>query len=764
MLPILAVAAAALLHSSAAYSVGSLPPILQFVNGTVVKTPQDYAARQAEIASLLQQYFYGTMPDAPAPAIAASTLLNTTLQRGANVSWWQVQYSTPVAPSVLVFETISPAYCMPASPCPAFFASKEHRRWALIAVTRGYIAINYPGGDNSCADGPQCQVGDPTAQFQRAYPNATFQLIARRAYLASRVLDWVLAVLPGVNTTAIGVTGHSRNGKQSLIIGGFDPRFTAIVDSSSGAAGISAYRLSGGPALCETPASGWPGPWFLPSLKTFDGREDELPVDSHSVGALIAPRALMLGMALNDGVLPTMAVEASAAEIATAYSFLQVPGDYPRIDYRFGDHHGYEDISRYLDFFDSVFQHRQPTTCGTLCGTPVPSNLPAAVTRFHTSFNFSAWNAVQPTPHAAPAPGATPLQRLLWSLGDWPLALPDSGGPASVWSPGGSYPPASDLTYVDSLMERDQQTDGTTGIVVRNNIAFGNNVISGNMFFRQDMMPGQGRQPPSTAGWPAVVYLHSENYNKATVASYTVDAIDFSHALGNASFVTLSFDQLGFGTRLLEGAQFYDRYPTASKLAAMIADAVSAVDVLTANQNGFHPAGQPDAPIPYPLVDPSRVYVVGYGLGGTVALLTAALDARIAGYATVSGFTSLRNDTDTSRSGGNRRWWQLHATQPRLGWYAGNEAVLPYDDDDALTVLSRRAGAGSGGVPGLVYQPSADRFCDAAAVQRMVTTAQGNGYNALQVQVPSGAINALNSQAREAVIAWLAQQAGVELV
>jgi dienelactone hydrolase len=44
-------------------------------------------------------------------------------------------------------------------------------------------------------------------------------------------------------------------------------------------------------------------------------------------------------------------------------------------------------------------------------------------------------------------------------------------------------------------------------------------------------------------------------------------------------------------------------------------------------------------------IDPKRIYVAGFALGGTVALHAAALDRRIAGVASFAGFTPMRNDS-----------------------------------------------------------------------------------------------------------------------
>ena len=52
-------------------------------------------------------------------------------------------------------------------------------------------------------------------------------LLARRWYY--------LFTLPQVNQGQVILTGHSRNGKQSLIVSAFDERFAAVIASSAGA-------------------------------------------------------------------------------------------------------------------------------------------------------------------------------------------------------------------------------------------------------------------------------------------------------------------------------------------------------------------------------------------------------------------------------------------------------------------------------------------------------------------------------------------------
>jgi len=739
------------------FSSGDLPPSLAFCDGVRVATLADWALRRAQIGALLQANIYGTLPPGPPPALLSVTLTNSTSERGNVRAWYRAAFERALG---LEFEAIYvDAACgggaaAAAPPCPVLLVSREHRRWAVAAALRGYVAVSLCVGD-SC---PWA-----TTAWAAAFPAATFQLIAQRAYVASRALDAVLA-LPRAAVRADGarvaITGHSRNGKLALIAAAFDARIGAVVDSSSGAAGISPYRLSGGEAQCERPASSWPGAWWLPSLRGFDGREDALPVDSHSVAALVAPRPLLVASATNDGVEPSFAVERALEDAAEVYAFLGAPAGALALDYRPGDHHGFESVHRYLDFLDVSFNHTAPRQPGPPAAAAPPRSFPlprgsgagaaagdaGADGRLH-AFNWSAWLGLAGPVPPAPPPAAPAGDRWRWLLGDAPAA-----GPA--WDSGGAYPPADDLQYADELMLRDAGAAAFPA-VARVDAALGANVIGASLLFRRDMA---SRAPPTPAGWPAVVLLHGANYNKASVASYAPAGsalVAPAHALANRSIVVLTYDQIGTGLRLEEGSQFYARFPRWSRLGAAVFDAASAVDLLSAGQApGTDQAGADDALPPFPRVDPARVFLVGYGsLGGAAALLAAGGDARVAGAATVSGWTPLRNDSDASRSGGIRRLFERHATLPRLGLFAdgrGAPADIPADFDDALGLLRPR--------PALVLQPLGDRSNDAAQVAAAVARARAaaGGYAALELQTPAG-VNALDDAAVAAVAEWVAR-------
>ena len=91
-------------------------------------------------------------------------------------------------------------------PFPVFMTQDTHRRWALVAVSRGYLGCVYAGADSR----------DDTEAWRTIWPEHDWTKLTRRAWAASRCIDY-LHTLPFVKTNQIALTGHSRNGKTSLI-------------------------------------------------------------------------------------------------------------------------------------------------------------------------------------------------------------------------------------------------------------------------------------------------------------------------------------------------------------------------------------------------------------------------------------------------------------------------------------------------------------------------------------------------------------------
>jgi hypothetical protein len=116
------------------------------------------------------------------------------------------------------------------------------------------------------------------------------------AWGASRALDH-LATDRAVDAKRVGIEGVSRYGKAALVTMAFDQRFAVVLIGSSGKGGTTLHRRNWGEAVESLTGSGeyhWMAGNYLrygASDATFGSRNaNDLPVDSHELLALCAPR------------------------------------------------------------------------------------------------------------------------------------------------------------------------------------------------------------------------------------------------------------------------------------------------------------------------------------------------------------------------------------------------------------------------------------------------------------------------------------------
>lgn len=120
------------------------------------------------------------------------------------------------------------------------------------------------------------------------------------AWGASRALDY-FAIDADVDARRVGVQGHSRYGKAAIVAMAFDQRFAIAYISSSGAGGAKLHRRRFG-ELIENVLAANEYHWMAGNYFKYGGHWDALPVDSHSLISLIAPRPVFIS-AGNDGDL-----------------------------------------------------------------------------------------------------------------------------------------------------------------------------------------------------------------------------------------------------------------------------------------------------------------------------------------------------------------------------------------------------------------------------------------------------------------------------
>ena len=121
------------------------------------------------------------------------------------------------------------------------------------------------------------------------------------AWGASRVLDY-LETEKSVDAKHVGLAGHSRYGKASLVAMAYDFRFAIAYISSSGEAGAKLYRHNFGEQIGNVAATS-SYHWMAGNFLKYDGplTVADLPVDAHELIALSAPRPVFIGAGATEG-------------------------------------------------------------------------------------------------------------------------------------------------------------------------------------------------------------------------------------------------------------------------------------------------------------------------------------------------------------------------------------------------------------------------------------------------------------------------------
>lgn len=161
---------------------------------------------------------------------------------------------------------------------PAGLGGKPNLHYARELALRGFVALapDYPNYGEYKFD-----------PYANGYVSATMKGIVNHR----RAVD-VLAALPQVKRSRIGVCGHSLGGHNSLFAAAFDPRIQAVVTSC----GFTAFPKYYGGNL-----TGWSHKGYMPRIADrYEKSPAKMPFDFPEILGAIAPRAIFINAPMHD--------------------------------------------------------------------------------------------------------------------------------------------------------------------------------------------------------------------------------------------------------------------------------------------------------------------------------------------------------------------------------------------------------------------------------------------------------------------------------
>lgn len=658
-------------------SIPFLPEPLEFSkNGEKypIKTKKEWEEKRAWIKSEYAYWISGKAP--PAPKDLEINILSERKESGTSIQMVELRFG-PANQARMTLELMIPEG---EGPFPVYMTQWDHRDYAQIAVRRGYIGCVYAAADSK----------DDTELYQKLYPDFDWSMLMRRAWGASRVVDFLLS-REEVNNDQIAIMGLSRNGKQSLWAAAFDERIAAVVDCSSGTGGIAPWRYGDPQYASETLdlVTAYNGHWFHPRLNFFFGREDKLPVDQNLLLSLIAPRILLLHYSIVERGLNPWANEQCYQSVKKVYRFLEAEEN-ANVFTRYGEHFvNARDVEKCIDYLDSRFNRKS---------IPWESEL------YFDDNSFSSWaknheeesilsrkiDPVMVKPQYKDTTSYKEQKRYILENLQWLLGKEPSGvKPLQIG-------PVRDSDWIDNITGRPKVKGAVvsqigTSFPVTNSMG---DFLRGILYTPVDK--AGNRVTNSNGKMPVVVFLHQYAHSTGFAFGYDVfyrngNSILFQ-TLVDKGFAVLAIDLFGFGTRIEEAQNFYQRYPQWSKMGKMITDVRYCVDALET----------------FDFIDQQYIYLLGNTIGGSVALMSAALDERVAGVAVLSAFSPWR--TSTSQYESIRNYSHLYGLIPRLGLFAKTPQEVPVDFSEIISAIAPR--------PLMVISPELDRHADLDEVKK----------------------------------------------
>jgi hypothetical protein len=261
---------------------GRVPAVTPKVNWEVVETTNE---TKYDIPVVIKK-LVGHVDNSLCPAITVDIQLSLTTPADAK------------APVQVVMELSwiprRPTQRAAAGPSPG--AGANGPPWQEQVLAKGWAYASYLPYSVQADDGAELTKGI-IGLANKGQPRALDDWGALRAWAwgVSRAIDY-FETDPAVDAKRVAIEGHSRFGKAALVAMAYDPRVAIGFISSSGEGGAKLHRRDWG-EIVENIAGSGEYHWMAGNFIKYAGplNWNDLPVDSHELIALCAPRPVFIG-------------------------------------------------------------------------------------------------------------------------------------------------------------------------------------------------------------------------------------------------------------------------------------------------------------------------------------------------------------------------------------------------------------------------------------------------------------------------------------
>lgn len=271
--------------------IAKLPDPFKKIDGELIKSKSEWSCRRQEIHKQAEKYIYGQKP--PKPANVSGTVTKTKVTVNVEEQGKKISFSA---------EVVLPS--TGSGPFPAIINLGARGGFGGITLgeklvlDQGVGIIFYNHNELGVEGQAEASRGKPnTGLFYNIYTSShDAGLLMAWAWGASRLID-VLQQSGGdiIDVERLGVTGCSRNGKGAFTVGVFDERIALTIPQETSTAGVPALRVVDSLNGAELTKYNYNGlNWLSDVFGPFVMNAAQLPIDTHELVGMIAPRGLLV--------------------------------------------------------------------------------------------------------------------------------------------------------------------------------------------------------------------------------------------------------------------------------------------------------------------------------------------------------------------------------------------------------------------------------------------------------------------------------------